>query len=161
MRLHELSANPGSRPSSRRLGRGHGSGRGKTAGRGTKGQKSRAGSKLSPGFEGGSLSLIKRLPYKRGVGFFNPNDKRVSPVNLNSLLRFEANTVVTIDALVEATLVPTNVEYVKILATGEMDRPLTIQAHAFSASAKAKIEAAGGQAVVIGTEEVVDESTES
>jgi len=149
LELHELRADPGARRSSRRLGRGHGSGRGKTAGKGTKGQKARAGGKTRPGFEGGALPLIMRLPFKRGVGFFNPNRTTYSPVNVRDLGRFDPGTEVTPAGLYSAGLVPDARGRVKILGDGELDRPLTVRAHAFSAQARSKLEAAGGQAVVV------------
>lgn len=158
MELHELRADPGARKSSRRLGRGHGSGRGKTAGRGTKGQKARAGGKTRPGFEGGSLPLIMRLPFKRGIGFFNPNRTTYHAVNVRDLDRFEAGSEVTPAGLFAVGLVPDAKGRVKILGDGELDRPLTVRAHAFSAQAKSKLVAAGGQAVVVNLKgEVVSE----
>lgn len=149
MELHELRADPGARKSSRRLGRGHGSGRGKTAGKGTKGQKARAGGKTRPGFEGGSLPMIMRLPFKRGIGFFNPNRTTYHPVNVKDLDVFDAGTEISPAELFAAGLVPDATSRVKILGDGELDRPLTVRAHAFSAQARSKLEAAGGQAVVV------------
>lgn len=151
MSLHELRAAPGAREDRRRLGRGHGSGRGKTAGRGTKGQKSRAGGKTRPGFEGGALPMIMRLPFKRGIGFFNPKPTTYFTVNVRQLARFEAGSEVTPDELASARIIPLGVERVKILGDGDLDRALTVRAHAFSASAKSKLEAAGGQAILIET----------
>lgn len=160
MELHELRADPGARKSRRRLGRGHGSGRGKTAGRGTKGQKARAGGKTRPGFEGGSLPMIMRLPFKRGIGFFNPNRTTYHPVNVRDLDRFEAGSEVTPADLFAAGLVTDGKGRVKILGDGELDRSLTVRAHAFSAQARAKLEAAGGKAIVVNLKgEVVAEAT--
>jgi len=149
LELHELRADPGARKASRRLGRGHGSGRGKTAGKGTKGQKARAGGKTRPGFEGGSLPMIMRLPFKRGIGFFNPNRTTYHPVNVKDLGVFDAGAEVSPAELFAAGLVPDAKSRVKILGDGELDRPLTVRAHAFSAQARSKVEAAGGQAVVV------------
>jgi large subunit ribosomal protein L15 len=150
MSLHELRAAPGARKDRRRLGRGHGSGRGKTGGKGTKGQQARAGKHIRPGFEGGALPMIMRMPFKRGIGFFNPNAVTAATINIRQLGGFEPNTEVTLDELEMAKLIPTGAAKVKVLGDGDLDRPLTVKAHAFSASAKAKIEAAGGQAIVIG-----------
>ena len=147
MSLHELRAAPGARTERRRVGRGHGSGRGKTAGRGTKGQQSRAGKKLRPGFEGGSLPMIMRMPFKRGIGFFNPNAVATTTINVRQLCVFDANSEVGLDELIVARLIPASAARVKILGDGEIDRPLTVHAHAFSSQAKAKLEAAGGTAI--------------
>ena len=151
MDLHELRATPGARKESRRLGRGHGSGRGKTAGRGTKGQKARAGRHIRPGFEGGSLPMIMRMPFRRGISFFNPNPTTYFTVNVRQLTRFAPGTEVTPAELAAARLVPAGVGRVKILGDGDLDRALTVRAHAFSTGAKTKLEAAGGQAIVIET----------
>jgi large subunit ribosomal protein L15 len=150
MSLHELRAAPGARTNRRRLGRGHGSGRGKTAGRGTKGQQSRAGGTNRPGFEGGSLPMIMRMPFRRGIGFFNPNAVTTATINVRQLSAFEPNSEVGFDELVEAGLVPSRAVRVKVLGDGQIDRPLTVSAHAFSGQAKAKLEAAGGSVVVLG-----------
>jgi large subunit ribosomal protein L15 len=161
LELHELRADPGARKSSRRLGRGHGSGRGKTAGKGTKGQKARAGGKTRPGFEGGSLPLIMRLPFKRGIGFFNPNRTTYNPVNVRELGRFQAGTEVTPNELFAAGLVESPGARVKILGDGELNHPLTVRAHAFSAQARSKLVAAGGQAIVVNLKgEVVAEASD-
>jgi len=150
MDLHELRAAPGARQERRRLGRGHGSGRGKTAGRGTKGQKARTGGRIRPGFEGGGLPMIMRLPFKRGIGFFNPKPTTYYTVNVRQLTRFEPGAEVSPTELAAARLVPAGAARVKILGDGDLDRALTVRAHAFSASARSKLEAAGGQAIVIG-----------
>lgn len=149
MSLHELRAAPGARTERRRLGRGHGSGRGKTAGRGTKGQQARAGGKTRPGFEGGSLPMIMRMPFKRGIGFFNPNAVATATINVRQLSGFEANSQVGPAELIEARLVPAGATRIKVLGDGQIDRPLTVSAHAFSGQAKAKLEGAGGTVVVI------------
>src|SRR5512146_1020803 len=104
MNLHELRASPGARQERRRLGRGHGTGRGKTAGRGTKGQQARAGKHIRPGFEGGSLPMIMRMPFKRGIGFFNPNATAYFTVNVRQLAAFQPGTEVTPEELAAARI---------------------------------------------------------
>jgi large subunit ribosomal protein L15 len=126
------------------VGRGNASGYGTYAGRGLKGQKSRSGNKMRPGFEGGQLPLIKRLPRKRG--FTNIFHKEYSTVNVDKLNLFEAGSEVTPEKLHAAGLVKTLKHPVKILANGEVSRAITVKANRFSAAAKAKIEAAGGKA---------------
>jgi large subunit ribosomal protein L15 len=153
VRQNELSPAPGSTKPRKRVGRGNGSGHGTYSGRGQKGQKSRAGGKMRPGFEGGQLPLIKRLPKKRG--FFNLFRTEYSIVNLGDLGYFEAGAEVNIDGLRAAGLVKSQKRPVKVLAAGGLDRPLNVKAHKFSAAAKATIEAAGGTA-----EEVVYVATE-
>ena len=128
-----------------RRGRGHGSGNGKTAGKGHKGQKARSGAPR-PGFEGGQMPLYRRLPKR---GFKCRNSKEIVSVNVSALERFENDTVVTVDTLIEAGLVKNPRDGVKILGNGELTKKLTVQANAFSASAKEKIEALGGNAEVI------------
>ncbi|MHB1133406.1 MAG: 50S ribosomal protein L15 [Chloroflexota bacterium] len=154
MFLHELQPAPGSHKTKRRVGRGHGSGRGSTAGRGNKGQNSRAGGRVNPRFEGGQLPMVLRLPRKRG--FTNRNRIEYAEVNLGMLKGFPAASEVTLEALQAARLVRDNFP-VKVLGHGQLDRALTVHAHKFSASAKEKIEAAGGQAIMIGAEEVKPE----
>jgi large subunit ribosomal protein L15 len=144
MKLHELSPVLGARKSRKRVGRGCGSGHGTYSGRGCKGNKCRAGWGVRPGFEGGQLPLIKRLPEKRG--FVNIFKQDYSEVNLKSLNTFEAGSDVTAESLLKAGLINSARKPVKVLATGEIDRPLTVRANKFSATAKAKIEAAGGTA---------------
>jgi large subunit ribosomal protein L15 len=147
MKLSNLHPAAGSKHSdSFRVGRGHGSGNGKTAGRGQKGQKSRSGGKIRVGFEGGQMPLYRRLPKR---GFTCINSKKIIALNLSDLDRFEADSVVTIDTLMEAGLVKNSFDGVKILANGELNKKLTVQANAFSKGAVAKIEAAGGKAEVI------------
>jgi large subunit ribosomal protein L15 len=126
------------------VGRGNASGYGTYAGRGLKGQKSRSGAKTRPGFEGGQLPLIKRLPRKRG--FVNIFRKEYSVVNLDKLNIFEEGSEVTPEKLHAAGLVKTLKFPVKILANGEVSRAVTVKANGFSAAAKTKIEAAGGKA---------------
>lgn len=154
MYLHELRPPAGARKSKRRVGRGLGSGRGTTAGRGTKGQKARSGGGVSPRFEGGQNPLVQRMPQKRG--FHNINRVEYAEVNVGMLGRFAAETEVTSEVLRSSRLVRTE-QPVKILGHGGIDRPLTVHAHKFSASAREKIEAAGGKVVVIGAESATPE----
>ena len=128
-----------------RRGRGHGSGNGKTAGKGHKGQKARSGAPR-PGFEGGQMPLYRRLPKR---GFKCRNSKEIVGINLSALERFENDSVVTIETLLEAGIVKNTRDGVKILGNGELTKKLTVQANAFSASAVEKIEALGGKAEVI------------
>ncbi len=148
MRQDELSPAPGSKRSRKRVGRGNGSGHGTYSGRGCKGQKSRSGYKMRPGFEGGQLPLIKRLPRKRG--FVNIFRKEYSVVNLGKLSAFESGSEVTPERLAAAGLVKSLRHPIKILAEGNIEHPLVVRANKFSAAAKAKIEAAGGKVEEIG-----------
>jgi large subunit ribosomal protein L15 len=141
--LSRLSPPRGAVRSKRRKGRGPGSGLGKTAGRGEKGQKARSGKSQFAGFEGGQMPLQRRLPK---VGFRNLFAKCVVSVNVGQLNRMEAQSVVDAAALIRARLVRGRFDAIKILGGGEIDRPLTVRANAFSASAKEKIEKAGGVA---------------
>ncbi len=146
MDLSNLRPAEGSRQSNDfRKGRGHGSGNGKTAGKGHKGQKARSGAPR-PGFEGGQMPLYRRLPKR---GFTCINSKKIIAINVSELERFEADSVVTIDTLIESGLVKNTFDGVKILGNGELSKKLTVQVNAFSKSAVAKIEAAGGKAEVI------------
>lgn len=146
MDLSNLKAAEGSVHSDNfRRGRGHGSGNGKTAGKGHKGQKARSGAPR-PGFEGGQMPLYRRLPKR---GFTCINSKKIIAINVSELERFEADSVVTIDTLIESGLVKNTFDGVKILGNGELSKKLTVQVNAFSKSAVAKIEAAGGKAEVI------------
>ena len=146
MDLSNLRPAEGSKHSDNfRRGRGHGSGNGKTAGKGHKGQKARSGAPR-PGFEGGQMPLYRRIPKR---GFTCRNSKEIVSVNVSALERFENDTVVTVDILIEAGLVKNPRDGVKILGNGELTKKLTVQANAFSASAKEKIEALGGNAEVI------------
>ena len=146
MDLSNLKPAEGSKHSDNfRRGRGHGSGNGKTAGKGHKGQKARSGSPR-PGFEGGQMPLYRRIPKR---GFTNRNTKTIVGINVSALEVFENDTVVTVDTLIEAGLVKNPRDGVKILGNGELTKKLTVQANAFSASAKEKIEALGGNAEVI------------
>ena len=128
-----------------RRGRGHGSGNGKTAGKGHKGQKARSGAP-SPGFEGGQMPLYRRLPKS---GFKCRNSKTIIGINLSALEAFENDSVVSVETLIEAGIVKNPRDGVKILGNGDLTKKLTVQAHAFSASAKEKIEALGGKTEVI------------
>ena len=128
-----------------RRGRGHGSGNGKTAGKGHKGQKARSGAPR-PGFEGGQMPLYRRIPKR---GFKNRNSKEIIGINLSALEVFENDTVVSVETLIEQGIVKNPRDGVKILGGGELTKKLTVQANAFSASAKEKIEAVGGKAEVI------------
>lgn len=147
MKLHELSPANGSTKARKRIGRGTGSGQGKTAGKGHKGQKARAGRGMRPGFEGGQMPLQRRIPKR---GFVNIFRTEMAIVNVASLEKaFEAGETVTIDALIEKGLVKKVLDGVKVLGNGEITKALTVQANAFSDSAKQKIEAAGGKTEVI------------
>ena len=145
MRLSDLGPAPGSHQKKTRRGRGLGSGLGKTAGRGHKGQKARSGGRIRPGFEGGQMPLQRRLPKR---GFKNPFRVEYEVVNVQALNQFEPDTVVTVGLLKEHRLVRRDLP-VKILGDGAVDRPLVVQANAFSKSAKEKIEAASGRAEVV------------
>ena len=148
MRQDELSPAPGSRKKRKQVGRGDGSGHGTYSGRGCKGQKSRSGYKMPRGFEGGQLPLIKRLPQKRG--FVNIFRVEYSVVNINKLNIFESGSEVTPERLAAAGLVKSLRNPIKILGEGDINRPLSVKANKFSATAKAKIEAAGGKVEEIG-----------
>ena len=143
MRQDELSPAPGSKKGRKRVGRGDGSGHGTYSGRGCKGQKSRSGYRMSRGFEGGQLPLIKRLPRKRG--FVNIFRTEYSIVNMDKLNMFETGSEVTPEKLVEAGVVKSLRYPIKILAEGKIEHPLVVKANKFSVAAKAKIEAAGGK----------------
>ena len=143
MRQDQLSPAPGSKKGRKRVGRGDGSGHGTYSGRGCKGQKSRSGYRMRPGFQGGQLSLIKGLPQKRG--FVNMFRTEYSVVNIGRLNMFESGSEVTPEVLVACGVIKSLRHPIKILGDGNIDRPLTIKANKFSAAAKAKIEAAGGK----------------
>lgn len=146
MKLHELKPAPGARKKPTRKGQGIGSGLGKTAGRGHKGQNSRSGGGVRPGFEGGQMPLQRRLPKR---GFTNIFRKEIIAINVDDLNRFENGAVVTPEALKEAGVIKKIADGVKILGNGELERSLTVKAHAFSKSAAEKIAAAGGTVEVI------------
>ena len=145
MKLHELSPAPGSTKSVFRKGRGAGSGNGKTAGKGHKGQKARSGGSIRPGFEGGQMPLERRIP-KRGFNIIFA--KEYVSINVDVLNRFEDGAVVDAQAIADAGIIKNTRDGIKILGRGELERKLTVIASAFSASAKEKIEAAGGKAEV-------------
>lgn len=154
MRLSDLRPAPGSHKAERRVGRGHGSGRGKTAGRGTKGQKARSGGHVHRAFNGGQTRLSKRLPFVRGLGNSNtPFRKDYAIINVADLEQFEPDSHVTPEMMFKADLMTAAQSrgLVKVLGNGEVDRVLTVQAHKFSESARAKIEAAGGTVEIIPT----------
>jgi large subunit ribosomal protein L15 len=145
MKLHELRSPEGARRNKKRVARGTASGHGKTAGRGMKGQKARAGGSIPPYFEGGQLPLSRRLPHKSG--FTNIFKVRYSLVNLDRLSEFRQGSSIDPEAMAAAGLIKSSNGLVKVLGRGELKHALTIAAHKFSASAKQKIEAAGGKAV--------------
>lgn len=142
MRLHNLQPRPGAKHPRKRLGQGRASGHGKTSGRGGKGQSARSGSSIRPGFEGGQMPLSRRMP-KRGFNNVRFATRHI-PVNLEALNQFEAGTRVDEALLRGAGLANGRGDGVKILGDGEVTRSLVVCAHAFSASARAKIEKAGG-----------------
>ncbi len=146
MDLSSLQPAAGARRPRKRVGRGPGSGLGKTAGRGHKGRKSRAGGNSPRGYEGGQMPILRRLPKR---GFKNPFREQVEVVNLAALARFDAGSVVDLEALQRAGLAGRRGGRVKILGNGKLDRSLTVKAHAFSASARTAIEAQGGTAEVL------------
>lgn len=146
MNLHELAPVMGSTHVNKRKGRGTGTGNGKTAGRGHKGQKARSGGKLRIGFEGGQMPLARRIPKR---GFHNIFAKPLESVNVSALEKFEDGAVVDAKALLDAGILSKCTYGVKILGNGEITKKLTVKASAFSESAKAKIEAAGGKAEVV------------
>ena len=146
MELSNLQPAAGSKHSDNfRRGRGHASGNGKTAGKGHKGQKARSGAPRT-GFEGGQMPLYSRLPKR---GFTNRNTLDIEAINISALERFDNDTEVTVETLIEAGVIKNPKDGVKILGNGELTKKLTVKANAFSASAKAKIEALGGKAEVI------------
>ena len=146
MNLSSLQAAAGSTHNDNfRRGRGHGSGNGKTAGKGHKGQKARSGAPR-PGFEGGQMPLYRRIPKR---GFTNRNTKEIVAINVSVLEKFDNDTEVTIATLIENGIIKNPRDGVKILGNGELTKKLTVKVNAFSESAKAKIEAAGGNAEVI------------
>ena len=146
MDLSNLQPAAGSKHSDNfRKGRGHASGNGKTAGKGHKGQKARSGA-TRPGFEGGQMPLYRRIPKR---GFTNRNSKTIVGINVSALERFENDTVVTVETLMEAGIVKNPQDGVKILGNGELTKKLTVKVDAYSEGAKAKIEALGGTCEVI------------
>lgn len=146
MKLHELQFTDGARRDSKRIGRGHGSGNGKTAGKGSKGQNARSGGGVALGFEGGQTPIWRRLPKR---GFTNFTRKEFSIVNVDLLNRFENDTEVTPELLMQAGLVRKQLDGIKILGVGELEKKLTVKANKFSKSAVEAIEKAGGKVEVI------------
>ena len=146
MKLHELQYTEGSRSDHYRKGRGVGSGNGKTAGKGHKGQNARSGGGVALGFEGGQIPLFRRLPKR---GFNNVNRKEYATVNVSALNNFKEGTLITPALLKDSGLFTKEYNGLKILGGGELKVKLTVQANAFSASAKAAIENAGGKVEVI------------
>ena len=146
MRLDELKPSEGSRFESKREGRGIGSGTGKTSGKGHKGQNARSGGGVRPGFEGGQMPLYRRLPKR---GFTNIFAKKYVTINVEVLEKFENGTEVTAETLKEAGIISKILDGVKILGRGEVTKSLTVKVAGFTASAKEKIEKAGGKAEVI------------
>jgi large subunit ribosomal protein L15 len=141
MKLHELSPAEGSAKKSFRKGRGPASGNGKTAGKGHKGQNARSGGGVRPGFEGGQIPLYRKLPKR---GFINHFAKKYAIVNVSDLNRFEDGAVVDAEALLAARIIRDVLDGVKVLGNGEITKKVTVKAAVFSATAKEKIEAAGG-----------------
>ena len=146
MDLHSLQTAEGSKHRRIRLGRGRASGKGKTSGRGHKGQMSRTGSVHKPLFEGGQMPLVRKLPKR---GFNNFTRKTIVPVNLDALSKLDEGTEVTIELLQEKGLVNGRFDGVKILGNGSLEKKLTVKVNAFSATAKEKIEAAGGSCEIV------------
>ena len=146
MRIHDLSSGDVPRKGRKRVGRGTGSGHGKTSCRGHKGQNSRSGGGVRPGFEGGQMPLQRRLPKR---GFANIFKKEYTLINISNLNRFEPETLLDIEALKNAGLVKSLKEEVKLLGDGEISHPIVIKVHKVSKSARAKIEAAGGKVEIL------------
>ena len=146
MKLYELSPAAGSVKDVKRIGRGHGSGNGKTAGKGHKGQNARSGGGVRPGFEGGQMPMTRRIPKR---GFNNIFATKFAVVNVSDLERFVDGTVVDAELLKASGLIKKANDGVKVLGNGELTKNLTVKAAAFSASAKEKIEKAGGKAEVM------------
>ncbi|MCD7772148.1 MAG: 50S ribosomal protein L15 [Oscillospiraceae bacterium] len=146
MKLHDLAPAEGSVKDVKRIGRGHGSGQGKTAGKGHKGQNARSGGGVRPGFEGGQTRLARRIPKR---GFNNKFAAKLTAINVSDLEKFVDGTVVDTELLIAAGIVKNEGNGIKVLGNGELTKKLTVKAAAYSASAKEKIEKAGGEAEVI------------
>ncbi len=146
MKLHDLAPAEGSVKDVKRIGRGHGSGQGKTAGKGHKGQNARSGGGVRPGFEGGQTRLARRIPKR---GFNNIFAAKYTAINVSDLEKFVDGTVVDTDLLIAAGIVKNEGNGIKVLGNGELTKKLTVKAAAYSASAKEKIEKAGGEAEVV------------
>lgn len=152
MRLHDLKPRPGAKHRRKRLGQGESSGHGKTSGRGGKGQTARSGSSIRIGFEGGQMPLIRRMP-KRGFNNARHTTRYVG-VNLDSLNQFDHGTKVGVDAFRKAGLANGPVKLIKVLGDGELSKKLVVSAHAFSATARTKIEAQGGSCEIIAIKKI-------
>lgn len=146
MNLNEMKFNPGARKETKRLGRGQGSGQGKTSGKGHKGQNARSGGGVAIGFEGGQTPLYKRIPKR---GFNNFNRKEYAVINLSTLNVFEDGAVVTPELLKETGIVKKQLDGVKVLGNGSIEKKLTVKCNKISASAKEAIEKAGGTVEVL------------
>ena len=146
MKLHDLAPAEGSNKDVKRIGRGHGSGQGKTAGKGHKGQNARSGGGVRPGFEGGQTRLARRIPKR---GFNNIFAAKYTAINVSDLEKFVDGTVVDTELLIAAGVVKNGGNGIKVLGNGELTRKLSVKAAAYSASAKEKIEKAGGEAEVV------------
>ena len=146
MKIHELGAPVGANKDVKRVGRGHGSGNGKTAGKGHKGQNARSGGGVRPGFEGGQMPMTRRIPKR---GFNNIFAVKAATVNVSDLERFNDGVVVDAELLKASGLVKKTANGIKVLGNGELTKNLTVKVNAFSASAKEKIEKAGGKAEVM------------
>ncbi|MDR3215428.1 MAG: 50S ribosomal protein L15 [Bacilli bacterium] len=146
MKLHELTYVEGARHTKKRIGRGTGSGTGKTAGRGTKGQNSRSGGGVRPGFEGGQTPIFRRLPKR---GFTNHTRKEYTIINLDALNRFDDGSEVNPELLMQSGLAKQVKEGIKILGVGTLERKLNVTAHKFSKSAQEAIEKAGGSITIL------------
>ncbi len=146
MKIHDLSPSKGARKRKKRVGRGPGSGHGKTSCRGHKGQKSRSGGNIPPGFEGGQMPLQRRLPKR---GFTNIFKKHYALINVRDLERFSPDSHLDMEALKNAGLVKKVKDGVKLLGDGEISHPVTIQVHKVSKTAREKVEAAGGKVEII------------
>ncbi len=150
MRLGELKPSPRARKGRKRIGRGPGSGRGKTCGRGHKGQKSRAGAKANPGFEGGQMPLQRRLPKRGFTNVYNRKKAATATVNVGDLARFGEGATVDLDFLKERKAVKAKgIRFLRVIGGGELKAALTVRAHYFTPQARAKIEAAGGKAEAV------------
>jgi large subunit ribosomal protein L15 len=146
MKIEDLKPAPGSRKRNKRVGRGIGSGHGKTSCKGHKGQKARSGGTKGPGFEGGQTPLQRRLPKR---GFKNRFAIEYAIINLKDIVKIQDADIITPEILVEKGIIKDLKNGIKVLGNGDIQRPLTIKAHAFSASAISKISAAGGKAEVV------------
>lgn len=149
MELHDLKPNQGSKKTRKRVGRGTAAGQGKTAGRGTKGQGARAGGGTKLHHQGGNLPFFRRLPFLRGKGFTPINQVKYSEVNLEQLVGFSPDSEVTPESLLEARLLKNTRKPVVILGRGDVKVPLKVRVHRVSKSARAKIEAAGGEVEIL------------